>query len=292
VNPPNCGVGPTGTPSVPLDGLNVAYASDNTDWRIALSHDLGDATMIYVQAATGYKAGGNNARPFFPSQSHAFLPETLDSFEVGVKSTLGGNTRLNAAVFSNSYDDIQLPTNVCYWAPVNEHTPCASQDNIGDADVWGFEVEAEWHPTDQFSLDAAYGFLDFEYSRVNPISPVTLTMVSPYTPESKASVGLQYAFNMGGGGTLTPRLDVAYTDEVFSNAVNAATNRIDGYTLVNARLTWRSMSDDWQIALEATNLTDEYYYVTLFDLSNAAAGYIHGQPSRPREVAMSVRRNF
>jgi iron complex outermembrane receptor protein len=292
VNPPNCGVGPTGTPSVPLDGLNVAYASDNTDWRIALSHDLGDATMIYVQAATGYKAGGNNARPFFPSQSHAFLPETLDSFEVGVKSTLGGNTRLNAAVFSNSYDDIQLPTNVCYWAPVNEQTPCASQDNIGDADVWGFEVEAEWHPTDQFSLDAAYGFLDFEYSRVNPISPVTLTMVSPYTPESKASVGLQYAFNMGGGGTLTPRLDVAYTDEVFSNAVNAATNRIDGYTLVNARLTWRSMSDDWQIALEATNLTDEYYYVTLFDLSNAAAGYIHGQPSRPREVAMSVRRNF
>jgi iron complex outermembrane receptor protein len=117
-------------------------------------------------------------------------------------------------------------------------------------------------------------------------------MVSPYTPESKASVGLQYDFSVGQGGTLTPRLDVSYTDSVYSNAVNAPTNFIDAYTLVNARLTWRSMSDAWQVALEGTNLTDEYYYVTLFDLSNAAAGYIHGQPSRPREFAMSVRRNF
>jgi iron complex outermembrane receptor protein len=185
-----------------------------------------------------------------------------------------------------------LPTNSCYWAPANEQEPCASQDNIGDADVWGFEVEAEWHPTDRLSIDGSYGYLDFEYTRVNPISPVTRDMVSPYTPESKASLGLQYGFSVGPGGTLTPRLDVAYTDDVFSNAVNAPTNRIDGYTLVNARLTWESMSDVWEVALEATNLTDEYYYVTLFDLSTNAAGYIHGQPSRPREFAMSVKRNF
>jgi len=290
VNPPNCGVGPT--PTGPLNGLSIPYSSDNTDWRIALSRDLGDATMVYIQASTGYKAGGNNARPFFPSQSHAFNPETLDSYEVGLKTTLGGNTRLNGALFSNAYNDIQLPTNVCYWAPPTEQTPCASQDNVGDADVWGFELEAEWHPTEAFSLDAAYGYLNFDYSRINPNSPVKPGMVSPYTPETKASVGLQYAIPMGGGGTLTPRVDLTYTDDVYSNAVNAETNHIDSQSLVNARLTWRSMADAWQVALEATNLTDEYYYVTLFDLSNAAAGYIHGQPSRPREVAMSVRRNF
>jgi iron complex outermembrane receptor protein len=199
---------------------------------------------------------------------------------------------LNAAVFSNTYEDIQLPTSQCYWAPPTEQFPCASQDNIGDADVLGFEVEAEWHPTDRFSLDASYGYLDFEYTRVNPISPVTTDMVSPYTPESKASLGLQYDFSVGGGGTLTPRLDVAYTDQVYSNAVNAPTNLIDGYTVVNGRLTWRSVDDVWRVALEGTNLTDEYYYVTLFDLSNNAAGYIHGQPSRPREWALSVTRNF
>jgi hypothetical protein len=32
--------------------------------------------------------------------------------------------------------------------------------------------------------------------------------------------------------------------------------------------------------------------VTLFDLWDNGAGYIHGQPSRPREYAMTVKRNF
>ncbi|HSC16123.1 MAG TPA: TonB-dependent receptor, partial [Gammaproteobacteria bacterium] len=112
-----------------------------------------------------------------------------------------------------------------------------------------------------------------------------------YTPEDKASLGIQYGFALSGGGTFTPRLDVAYTSEVYSNAVNAPTNFIDAYTLGNARLTWRSASEAWEAALEVTNLTDEYYYVTLFDLWGPA-GYIHGQPSRPRESAITFKRSF
>ena len=143
--------------------LSVAYSSDNTDYRAALSFDVGDSSMIYGQVATGYKAGGNNARPFFPSQLNAFEPETLDSYEIGFKSTFGGNLRLNAAIFWNDYTAIQLPTNVCAWAPPGQQTPCASQNNVGDAEVYGAEVEAEWHLGDGFTLDASYSFLDFEY---------------------------------------------------------------------------------------------------------------------------------
>jgi iron complex outermembrane recepter protein len=285
-NPSNCGV-------FGLDLLSVAYSSDNTDWRVALSYDIGDATMIYGQVSTGYKAGGNNARPFFPSQLYAFLPETLESYEIGVKSTLGGNTRLNAAVFWNDYLDIQLPTNVCTWAPPGQQTPCASQDNVGDADVWGIEVEAEWHPSDALTLDASLSTLNFDYSRLAPGSAVQPGMIAPYTPETKASIGLQYEFGLGTNrGTITPRIDASYTDQIYAQAVNAPTNLIDAVTLLNARLTWRSVSDEWQVALEGTNLTDEYYYVTLFDLTGAAAGYIHGQPSRPREWAMTFKRSF
>ena len=284
-NPSNCGV-------FGLDLASVAYASENTDWRVALSADVGDASMLYVQAASGYKAGGNNARPFFPSQLNAFQPETLDSYEVGFKTTLGGNVRLNAAVFWNDYVDIQLPTTVCTWAPPGQQTPCASQNNVGDADVWGMELEAEWHATDSLILDATLSTLDFEYTSILPgATAVTLGMITPYTPENKFSVGLQNTFTLGGGSTLTPRIDASFSDEVFSNAVNAPTNFIDSYTLVNARLTWESEEEEWEVALEATNLTDEYYYVTIFDLW-ASAGYIHGQPSRPREWAMTVRRSF
>jgi iron complex outermembrane receptor protein len=284
-NPPNCGVDG-------LDRASVAYSSDNTDWRIALSADVGESSMIYGQVSTGYKAGGNNARPFFPSQLNAFKPETLDTYEVGFKSTLGGNARFNAALFWNDYADIQLPTTVCAWAPPGQQTPCASQNNVGDAEVWGVELEAEWHPSEAFTIDASLSHLDFEYTTIVPgATAVTLGMITPYTPENKASVGLQYAFSLSGGGSFTPRLDVAYTDAVYSNAVNAATNFIPSYTTSNARLTWRAPSEKWEAALEVTNLTDEYYYVTLFDLWGPA-GYIHGQPSRPREGALTFKRSF
>jgi iron complex outermembrane receptor protein len=285
-NPANCGV-------FGVDLLSITYSSENTDYRVALSYDVSDSTMVYGQLATGYKAGGNNARPFFPSQLNAFAPETLDSFELGVKSAIGGRVRLNAAVFMNDYADIQLPSTVCTWALPLQQTPCASQNNVGDADVWGAEFEAEWHAGDNFTLDASYSMLDFEYQNIDvTATSVTLGMITPYTPETKWSVGAQYEFAMGNGGSLTPRIDVSYQGEVYASATNAATNFIDDYTVVNGRLTWRSPDNEWQVALEGTNLTDEYYYVTLFDLAVGLAGYIHGQPSRPREYAMSFKRSF
>ena len=79
--------------------------------------------------------------------------------------------------------------------------------------------------------------------------------------------------------------------KVFANADNEPTNFIDDYPIVNARLTWESVDDTWQVALEATNLTDEYYYATIFDLLGPA-GYIHGQPGRPREYAVTLKRSF
>jgi iron complex outermembrane recepter protein len=100
------------------------------------------------------------------------------------------------------------------------------------------------------------------------------------------------ASGVGHGGTITPRVDASYTDQVYSDAVNAPTNLIDAYTVVNGRVTWRSADNGWEVALEGTNLTDEYYYVTLFDLSRNAAGYIDGQPSRPREWAVTFKRSF
>jgi iron complex outermembrane recepter protein len=286
-NPANCGV-------FGVDLLSVAYSSDNTDYRVALSYDVGDATMVYGQFATGYKAGGNNARPFFPSQLNAFDPETLDSYEVGFKSTFGGRLRLNAAVFWNDYAEIQLPSTVCTWALPTQQTPCASQNNVGDAEVYGVEIEAEWHAGDAFIVDASYSYLNFEYQQIDVTanSPVTLGMITPYTPENKWSLGAQYEFGTGNGGSVTPRIDVSYQGDIYASAVNAPTNFIGDYTTVNARLTWRSADDAWQVALEGTNLTDEYYYVTLFDLTGGAAGYIHGQPSRPREWAVGVKRNF
>jgi len=281
-NPSNCGV-------FGLDGLKSDFSSNHTDYRAVLSDNFTDNVMGYFQISTGYKAGGVNARPFFPSQLHSFNPETLDSYEVGIKSTFHRTLRLNAAVFYNDYKDIQLALTNCYWAPASQQTPCASQDNVGSAHVQGLEVEAEWNPG-RFSLDASYSLLNFDYYKVG--GDVKLGMISPFTPENKASVGLQYEFGLGKHGSITPRLDVAYTDKVYSSPINAPTNLIDAYTLANLRVTWRSEDEAWRVALEGTNIADKYYYLTIFDLSRNAAGYINAQPGRPEEWAITFTRTF
>ncbi len=66
---------------------------------------------------------------------------------------------------------------------------------------------------------------------------------------------------------------------------------IEAYTLANARLTWRNGDGDWEASVEATNLTDEYYFLTRFD-QFTLTGVTDGQPGRPREYALTVKRNF
>ena len=248
--------------------------------------------MVYAQFASGYKAGGNNARPFYPSQSHAFAPEELVSYEGGIKSTWHNNLRVNAAVFWNDYTNIQLPQTVCSWAPPLEQVPCASQDNVGDANVWGIELEGEWHPTERWSVDASYSHLGFDYTRVEATSVVKKGMISPYTPENKWSIGAQYEYPLQSLGSLVGRLDANYQDSIYADANNRPTNFIPARTLLNARLTWRSPDENWEIAAEFTNLTDEYYYLTKFDLSSNASGYVDGQPGRPMEWAVNIKRRF
>jgi iron complex outermembrane receptor protein len=104
----------------------------------------------------------------------------------------------------------------------------------------------------------------------------------------KWSVGAQYVLNLGNGGSLTPRADVAFTPGYCGNFACDPNAKVDDYTLVNARITYATASEDWSVALEATNLTDEMYYVNKFQ----NVWYTTGQPGRPAEYALTVRRKF
>jgi iron complex outermembrane recepter protein len=41
-----------------------------------------------------------------------------------------------------------------------------------------------------------------------------------------------------------------------------------------------------------TNLFDKYYFLSKFDLTGAGAGAITGQPGRPREWAVTIKKKF
>jgi iron complex outermembrane receptor protein len=170
--------------------------------------------------------------------------------------------------------------------------------NAGDANVKGAELEVEWHPLDALSIDAAASYLNFDYTRVSAqagvpgVMGVQEGMVPPFAPEHKFSVGAQYELTLPGGGSITPRFDWAYQSEMFTNAVNAETNRIDSRGLLSGRITWRTGDGSWQTTLSGTNLTNKFYYLNSFDLSAAPFFVLAGQPGRPREWAVTLKRTF
>ena len=275
-----------------LNGTSATFHGTRTDYRAAVDYQFTNDIMGYVQTATGYKGGGVNPRPFIPAQDQSFNPETLTAYEVGLKTNLfDRRMRLNLAAFYNNYNDIQLTLASCL---PDLTVPCALPANVGSAHVKGFELETELHPVGGLEIDASASYLDFKYTKIAnaAASGVSLGMVTPYTPKTKASVGAQYEFHIADAGTVTPRLDMSYQASQFTNPINnAAWNQIDGYTVLNGRLTWQDKSGAWQASLNVTNLTDKLYYLTLFDL-HSSTGYVNGQPAMPREWSFTVKRIF
>jgi len=207
--------------------------------------------------------------------------------------------RLNAAVFFNDYEDIQVSLNECARPvppfPTPFGAPCALPSNVGNADIKGFELETEWYLTDDFFIDASFSTLDFEYTKLQAgilggteIAP--LDMTTPYTPETSWSIGAQWGTRTA-HGDVNIRVDATYQDDIYTNPANGELNKIDSYTLTNARLWWQAPDQDWELGLEVQNLTDELYYYTKFDQNNSV-GQITGTPALPRTYRLTATKSF
>ena len=127
---------------------------------------------------------------------------------------------MNVAVFSTEYNDIQMT----YRLGV---VPLLF--NAGVASIDGGELEIAFAPTADLQLDASVGYLDAKFDSITappPFGPVTPTATAtlasrlPFTPEWQGHIGVSYRFQLTPAWSLTPRVDVSYTDEQFFDAGN------------------------------------------------------------------------
>jgi iron complex outermembrane recepter protein len=285
-----------------LNGVVGTFEGKRWDYRAVAQYNWTDDVMTYAQFSTGFKGGGINPRPFFPQQALPHGSETLDAYEVGFKSSLFDRVvRLNGAAFLNKYDDILVTVSSCPLPGVPA-APCALPLNAGRADVKGFELELNAQPVDGFLIDASLAYLDFDYKEISPAaanSGIGLEDDGQYIQRWQWSIGAQYAIDLGAVGSVTPRVDLNFEDSFNRNAnnVDAATGgrdifgRIDSRLLVNARLTYRTAAENWQLAFEVKNLTDKLYYTDVFD-NRGSTNSIQGTPGMPRTWALTLRHNF
>ncbi|HEY5810026.1 MAG TPA: TonB-dependent receptor, partial [Povalibacter sp.] len=279
-------------PGVAGPGLNILLQPfennyDSTTGSASVQYSFTDSFMTYASWSQGFKSGGfnqryNNAPP--GNLPVSFDEEKAETYEIGFKSEFGGSVRLNGAIFSTNYDDMQLT----YRLGI---VPLLF--NAGKSKIEGGELEFTYAPG-ALIIEGSLGYLDNEFQEIATVPGTSQTVGPnnrlPFTPEWQGNIGIGYDFTLG-GSTLTPRVNVSYTDEQYFDAANSVqVAQLEAVTLLNASLTWAM--EHWKFRGGVNNATDEDYRVAGNSSYSTSAGYAETIYARPRNWFASAEYNF
>ncbi|WP_295877866.1 TonB-dependent receptor [uncultured Zhongshania sp.] len=288
-----------------LTPLNNNYAGDDS-WSdltgtLSLSWFPVEDTLLYATVSTGFKAGGFNLEfgEFDGDSERKYDQEKVSHFEIGGKSELfDRRMRLNAALFSTSYENYQNATFVGLQFIVN---------NAEEVVVDGLELETTFLATENLTLTAAATYLDARYESYSAgpchysAEPDNGQFCSadgeaiPFAPEFSGSLIAQWTQPLF-EGDFYARMSYQYTGDNLPSSDRDPRHMQDPYFLLDGRLGWRN--DSFDIVLWGKNLTDETYLVqagpgnttaTVDAYTNASEGSYQTFIGEPRTAGVTLR---
>ena len=269
--------------------------------KISLGYQLNDDILIYGLATRGFKSGGYNIRAqatLVPRSAEPFDDEVVDSFEAGAKmSFLDQRLFLNLSAFHNKYEDIQLSVFTSYDSDGNGSLDAFFGDftNAGSGTVNGVEIEYQWLPTRNWLISGNFAFLDAQYDEFIYLGQ-NIADEQEFTnaPEFSGAINVEYRTELANGGDLSARVGYSYQDDVVATTEIIRTGALpitqDAYGLLNAGVIWNT-GGAWSFSLQGTNLADEEYRTTGYNL-NAALGVVTGFYGPPRQYSLTARYEF
>lgn len=148
------------------DDMNGSWSEFSP--TVKLDYKVNEDVMTYLSYSQGFKSGGFDMRTdavVEPNAVNGFDPETVDTYELGVKAMLADSrVRLAANVFYSDYNDQQVTVQAPAPAPAFFSSTVV---NAGESEIKGLEVEAVIQVTDDFMLSMALGLLDAEFKVVD-----------------------------------------------------------------------------------------------------------------------------
>ena len=269
---------------------------DDFSPKLGISYKWSDTLMTYAQYSRGFRAGGFNGRAGSFEAVGPYDSETVDSYEIGVKSDLfNRRLRLNAAVFTSDYQDMQQSVQQLIPGTLINQTLVA---NVGAATIAGFEGEATALLTDAFTVTASVGYLDASYDEftanlgdgLGVIDRTYLPM--PYAPKWSNSITFNYKqyFDFG---QVTAQASIRRMTDMYTsfNTLNASSDLTmrKANTIVDGSIGLELPDGRWRVSLWGKNLNDELVINNTFGVGALLASRVY-QP--PREIGIDLSFTF
>lgn len=252
--------------------------------RVILSYRPLDRTTIYASYARGVLPGDINdviatlvpedleqALSLLGSIEQDVPPETLDSYELGIKQAVfDDRIQYSLTVFHMDWKNNKSVASV--FLPVRRTTNFLVS---GEAEIRGFEFEGTARVSDQLQVQATASlarsrYVDFKLPGNAPLlGQDTLTgfnargNVMPLVPERSASLSVLWEDALVGSWTYHLRGDLLYTGKVYTNEINL--NWVSAYSTTNLRA---GVSRD----LDGGAFDIELFVSNLFDKRGWASG--------------------
>ncbi len=233
--------------------------------RIALDYKLSEDALVYAGFSRGFKAGSfdpRGANITSPEVEEGFDPETLDSYEVGLKSTwMDGRARTNIAVFYSDYKDMQIPGSL----PIDTDNDGVNDGfvgtvtNAGKATIKGIEFEGNFLLTENLTLQTSLNLLDAEIKEwiLNGENVADQREVQN-TPEFMSFVGLTYMTELS-SGTLSINANWSHKSSIVQFETPVPEIDQKAYDIANASVVWTSESEKYRFGVHGKNLFDTQY---------------------------------
>lgn len=238
-------------------------SSNKVNSRLGVNYKLTDKVMLYADFGQGFRDGGTNAGD--PASCYAkgvpaeYIPDTLDNYEIGWKSTsLGDRLLWNGATYLMNWRDLQTSiydANIC--------PPSSFTANVGQARIYGVESNTDYKVNGNWTLQGALGYTDSHligshYTAFQPNVGERL----PFVAYFNYSANVRYQQPLGGKLRGYAQLDLAHKGDMWNDLHLAGSNGVPrtlqpAYTLLNLRFGLNPAASQWLAELYVSNLTNK-----------------------------------
>ena len=294
-------------------------------WLLGVDFKPVEDVLLYGKWSRGYRQGGIAIFGVDPIQR--FDPETVDTFELGAKTSWRGAMpgSFNTAVYYNNFRNQQLQLGVaCVPSLPNFTVPCAGNStliNAGKSVIQGFEADFNISPFKGLRLDLAYAYISAKLKSI--VVPAVLPPYNSLTPPLAEGCGGEQCNTIANSGpphqlvaSMAYTLPLAESAGKFTisgtlvyqsrrrivqdgvvnrtnpaNPITSGAGVAPSSTVINLNATWQDVAQmPVDLSFFVTNLTNKPVILQIND--NTLRGFISSTIGEPRMWGFRLRYKF